>query len=217
MGDAIFLWPGLGSHIAFSAVKVKMKVAQHTVHGVLQARIPEGIAVPFSTGSSHPRDRTSSPTLQADSLPAEPSGSTFPFLLSSVLLAVGLTFYSLDLSPAHTHTEVNYTLLVEERSIILNFYCCFNKWQAYFILPRFEDTEFFFFWQIEGLWQPCIRLVYRRQFSNASAHFVCMSHFGSLVIFLTFSLLLYLSCLYMISDLWYQHCTGLVLPGTAPI
>ena len=41
-----------------------------TVHGILQARILEWVAFPFSRGSQ-PRDRTQSPTLQADSLPAE--------------------------------------------------------------------------------------------------------------------------------------------------
>ena len=46
------------------------------VHGILQARILEWVAVPFSRGSSQPRDQTQSPTLQADSLPAEPPGKS---------------------------------------------------------------------------------------------------------------------------------------------
>ena len=47
--------------------KVKMKVTQlcltlcdpvdYTVHGILQARILEWVAFPFSRGSSQPRDR----------------------------------------------------------------------------------------------------------------------------------------------------------------
>ena len=47
---------------------VKVKVAQscptlcdsvdYTVRGILQARIPEWVALPFSRGSSQPRDRT---------------------------------------------------------------------------------------------------------------------------------------------------------------
>ena len=47
---------------------MKVKVAQlcptlcgprdYTVHGILQARILEWVAFPFSRGSSHPRDRT---------------------------------------------------------------------------------------------------------------------------------------------------------------
>ena len=41
-----------------------------SVHGILQARILEWVAIPFSKGSSQPR----SPALQADSLPSEPTG-----------------------------------------------------------------------------------------------------------------------------------------------
>ena len=60
-----------------------MKVAQscltlcdpmnYTVHGILQARILEWVAVPSSRGSSQPGIKPRSPTLQADSLPAESS------------------------------------------------------------------------------------------------------------------------------------------------
>ena len=46
----------------------------YTVNGILQARILEWVAVPFSWGSSQSRDQTQSPTLQADSLPAETQG-----------------------------------------------------------------------------------------------------------------------------------------------
>ena len=48
------------------------------VHGILQARILEWVAVPFSRGSFQPR----SPALQADSLPAEPPGKPFVVLLA---------------------------------------------------------------------------------------------------------------------------------------
>ena len=46
----------------------------YIVHGILQARILEWVAFPFSRGSSQPRDHTQVSTLQADSLPAEPQG-----------------------------------------------------------------------------------------------------------------------------------------------
>ena len=36
----------------------KLKVKATAVHGILQARIPEWVAFPFSRGSSQPRDRT---------------------------------------------------------------------------------------------------------------------------------------------------------------
>ena len=45
-----------------------------SVHGVLQARILKWVVIPFSRGSSWPRDQTRSPTLQADSLLSEPPG-----------------------------------------------------------------------------------------------------------------------------------------------
>ena len=45
-----------------------------SVHGILQARILEWVAMPSSRGSCQPRDWPRSPTLQADSLPSEPPG-----------------------------------------------------------------------------------------------------------------------------------------------
>ena len=43
-----------------------------SVHGILQARIMEWVAVPFSRGSSLPRNQTEFPAWQADSLSSEP-------------------------------------------------------------------------------------------------------------------------------------------------
>ena len=45
-----------------------------TVHGILQARILEWVAFPFSRGSSQPRDRTQISRIAGDSLPAESQG-----------------------------------------------------------------------------------------------------------------------------------------------
>ena len=45
-----------------------------TVHGVLQARILEWVAIPFSRGSSQPGIEPRFPALQADSLPSKPPG-----------------------------------------------------------------------------------------------------------------------------------------------
>ena len=45
-----------------------------TVHGIIQARILEWVAFLFSRGSSQPRNKPRSPTLQVDSLPDEPQG-----------------------------------------------------------------------------------------------------------------------------------------------
>ena len=43
-----------------------------SVQGILQASIPEWVAIPFSMGASEPRDQIRYPALQADSLPSEP-------------------------------------------------------------------------------------------------------------------------------------------------
>ena len=42
------------------------------MHGILQARILEWVAIPFSRASSQPEIEPGSPALQADSLPSEP-------------------------------------------------------------------------------------------------------------------------------------------------
>ena len=46
----------------------------YSVHGILQARIPEWVAMSFPRGSSHPGIEPRSPTLKADPLPSEPPG-----------------------------------------------------------------------------------------------------------------------------------------------
>ena len=45
-----------------------------SVHGILQARILEWVAYPFSRDLPNPGIKLGSPALQADSLPAEPQG-----------------------------------------------------------------------------------------------------------------------------------------------
>ena len=42
-----------------------------SVHGILQARILEWVAIPFSRASCNPVIKSGSPTLQVDSLPSE--------------------------------------------------------------------------------------------------------------------------------------------------
>ena len=71
-------------HLTAVRMKLKMKVAQscptlcdpiaYTVHGILQARILEWVAVPFSRDLPNPEVKPRSPTLLVDSLPAEPPG-----------------------------------------------------------------------------------------------------------------------------------------------
>ena len=67
-----------------------------SVHGILQARILEWAAIPFSRESSKPR----SPALQADSLPSEPSGKsihvfmyTYSCSLEGMMLKLKLQYF----------------------------------------------------------------------------------------------------------------------------
>ena len=50
-----------------------------SINGILQARIVQWVAIPFSRGSSWLRDRSHIPALQADSLPSEPPGNPVQF------------------------------------------------------------------------------------------------------------------------------------------
>ena len=45
-----------------------------SLHGILQARVLEWVAISFSRGSSRPRDRTGFPAFQVDALTSEPPG-----------------------------------------------------------------------------------------------------------------------------------------------
>ena len=66
----------------------------YTVHGILRARILEWVAFPFSRGSSQSR----SPTLQADSLPAEPQEKPKNTEVGSLSLLQGI-FQTQRLNP----------------------------------------------------------------------------------------------------------------------
>ena len=79
---------------------MKVKVAQscltlcdpmnYTVHGILQARVLEWVAFPFSRDLPNPGIKPRSPTLQADSLPAEPQGKPKNTGVGSLSLLQGI-------------------------------------------------------------------------------------------------------------------------------
>ena len=60
-----------------------------SVHGILQARILEWVAISFSRGSSSPRDQPVSPALQVDSLPLSRLRSPITFVSFCKKLAFG--------------------------------------------------------------------------------------------------------------------------------
>ena len=70
-------------------------------HGILQARILEWVAFPFSRGSSQHRDRTHL-TLQVESFPAEPQGNPKNTGVSSLPLLQGI-FWTQELNQGLLH------------------------------------------------------------------------------------------------------------------
>ena len=62
----------------------------YTVHGILQARILEWVAFPFSRVSSQLRDQTQVSCMQVDSLPAEPLGKPKNTGVGSLSLLQGI-------------------------------------------------------------------------------------------------------------------------------
>ena len=79
------LYTNVHGSIDYYYQKLKVKVAQscltlcdpieHTVHGILQARILEWVAFPFSRGSFQPRDQTQVSHMAGGFLPTELSGN----------------------------------------------------------------------------------------------------------------------------------------------
>jgi hypothetical protein len=59
-----------------------------SVHGILQARILEWVAYPFSKDLSDPEIEPESPALEADSLPVELTGKPIYRCTSSISLSV---------------------------------------------------------------------------------------------------------------------------------
>ena len=58
--------------------------------GILKVRILESVAMPFSRGSSQPREIPRSPAMQADSLPPEPPGKPKNTGVGSISLFQGI-------------------------------------------------------------------------------------------------------------------------------
>ena len=71
----------------------------YTVLGIFQARILEWVPIPFSRVSSQPRDRTQPPSLQVDSLPAEPQGKPKSTRVGSLRLLQQILTQELNQGP----------------------------------------------------------------------------------------------------------------------
>ena len=76
-----------------------------SVHGILQARILEWVAIPISRRTPNPGIEPGSPALQADSLPFEPLGKP-PFMCELKLLFRIAKLLDLKLSGLHRPRNV---------------------------------------------------------------------------------------------------------------
>ena len=93
-----------------------------SVHRILQARILEWVATPFSRGSSQCRDQTQSHALQADSLPSEPPGKPL------IQRPDGNKYFRLCGSYGHYSNESILLLYFKNSpSQCVNKWMCFNK------------------------------------------------------------------------------------------
>ena len=73
----------------------------YTFHGILQARILEWVAFPFSEDLPDPRIRLGYPALQADSFPTEPSGKPHVYVYQFLIIQWGVCTHT------HTHTHIH--------------------------------------------------------------------------------------------------------------
>ena len=78
----------------------------YTAHGILQVRILEQGAFPFSTDLPNPGIEPRSPALQADSLPAEPQGKPKNTGVGSLSLLQGI-FPTQGLKQGLLHCKLN--------------------------------------------------------------------------------------------------------------
>ena len=93
-----FFYHYLSPGHSISSLKVKVTQScptlcdpmNYTVHRILQARILEWVPFPFSRGSSQPGIKPKSPTLRADSLPAESQGKPRDTGVGSLSLLWGI-------------------------------------------------------------------------------------------------------------------------------
>ena len=98
-------------------------VTPWTVHGILQAKILEWVAFPFSRDLPNPRIESRSLALQADSLPAEPQGKPKNTGMGSLSLLQGIfptsAWSLLELISIKSIRPSNYLILCHPFSICL--------------------------------------------------------------------------------------------------
>ena len=88
-----------------------------SIHGILQARILEWVTIPFSRGSSQPRDWLRSPALQADSSPSEPPGKPKNRILMLFTQRLKKTGWGTKASPGQDSSIMRSVFLKKQKYI----------------------------------------------------------------------------------------------------
>ena len=106
----------------------------YTVHGILQVRILEWVAVPFSRGSSQPRDQTQVSHIAGGSLPAEPQGKPFDAFtmpLFSLVQSIVLEIKLLLNKKLHKIINLEYILMHCGASLVTQMVKEFVMWETW--------------------------------------------------------------------------------------
>ena len=104
----------------------------YTVPGILQAKILEWVAIPFSRGSSQPRDRTQVSRITGGSWPSEPPGK--PTLRSRIVLFLPIV--------SRCQTQNKYLLNVISNSLIISQLLIRNHRKELYFLKHFGKLFF---------------------------------------------------------------------------
>ena len=125
----------------FSERKVKVKSLSHvqlfatpqpgsSIHGILQARVLEWVAISFPGDLPHPGIEPGSPTLQADALPSEPPGKS---IISASTHKKVYHQYKVPLLPQIPFVQVNhiYLSVTLKKSIQEGILYCFGVGEAF--------------------------------------------------------------------------------------
>ena len=81
-----------------------------SVHGILQARILEGVVIPFSRDLPGPGIEPGSPALQADSLPSELAEKPHPYHTIDAICGIIKEFSRLALTSFDFHHQCTFRL-----------------------------------------------------------------------------------------------------------
>ena len=127
----------------------------HTVQGILQARILEWVAIPISGVSSQPRDQTRCPALQADSLPVEPPGKPKSTGVGSLSLLQQI-FPTQELNRGLLHFRWILYQLSYQGSPMWETWVWSLSWEDSWRRDRLP-TQVFWPGEYHGLYSPCGR------------------------------------------------------------